>query len=1103
MSMQNPTIDKVKLMQQKGNEWLANYKQFSLGSDPEAAKHYNKVTAMLAKCKQILDKEAKKAVSKEEIGSVPVSEKAKSSRVVEKLKQKEVIAVFKDTAKEIKKLKKELKIQEKIDTNIAKKVEDALDKFKDLAVDFLDSGIDAIVKGKEKLNKGFLKTAQEFISKADAFLSLTSLFTDGELGDKIDKVKAWAATAKKVIEMVNSIDKYLKDWRDIAVAWMESGISDVVSGVNVIGNVTNIIVANTSDFKKIVEKFIKEAKALGDASLDEKVKSAEDWLKKANAVLDKAGALVDNIFKDADKNGLPDWYDVLAREWDKLSVKDLIPGKLDDKIIATLNGFKSKAEDWLKKAIAEISPAIKDKIATAKMWLSNIQTLIDLTEKGKAFIDDIKNKDFNAVYDKLKSLWDGIGSTDDIFAGTDIDNKMLDKIKEFKSKAENFASLANSLIKKFPGGEKLGDVEGWIKKAMEIATEMAAGEDVVGKYIELAKQWAEGEIKKVVDGAKEVTAEVAGQVSGFVNEVKKFMAGASAMKKGNLADKIAAAGDWIKSSENILDKASDIIGLVLGDADKNNLPDWYDKLSKSWNQILGGKDLIPGTEIDDALIGKLNVFKGEAEKWLAKTVGMEADLKDKIENVRQWIDTGSKFMKEVAGFIEDIKEGDMLSIYEKIKTGWAAIGKTDDILRGTNIDNRLLDKAKEVKSEAESWLANALTGGKADGKMTDEVKDILSLADNFLTFIFTKHKVEDHLQDFQEDKVVITDPQGRELNQNQIDDLVGEFSGGIDGTVKNKLVAVINKINQDMLSLGAEIDAAYRKTIAAGGDAANVYLVAKSDFESVMKKQKQIEKLLDSLRQVLVNVITAALIPVNPVAAAAVGTLLSGALTDFSSLVGFLGKTASNAGGTVGKIGSIVSAVLPSGDMATMSNAENQGLVNLSNVFNQGVTSKYEEVKSYVSKLHKELDNIYKNLYKQTEEGVENAKTSVAGAADKWKNLSGQIQDKYINTKNTRINERAAYWLLSRAQYACWLVKKKDTMIVDEVIDALTSFKIMSDAGVTWDKGAKGDIAKGLGWLLGGWASFGYDKKVKALSKWASGEVKYLSDTSAWSGTFG
>jgi hypothetical protein len=108
-----------------------------------------------------------------------------------------------------------------------------------------------------------------------------------------------------------------------------------------------------------------------------------------NTVLDKAGDLVDNIFKDADKNSLPDWFDLLSKEWEKFSSADLVPGKLDEALIAKINIFKAKVEEWLKKATAEISPAIKDKIATAKMWVSNIQKLIDITQKGKEFIDDL------------------------------------------------------------------------------------------------------------------------------------------------------------------------------------------------------------------------------------------------------------------------------------------------------------------------------------------------------------------------------------------------------------------------------------------------------------------------------------------------------------------------------------------------------------------------------------------------------------------------------------------------------------------------------------------------------------------------------------------
>jgi hypothetical protein len=1097
-------IEKVKLLQQKSKDWLDNYKKYGLATDPVASKQYKQITVVLDKCKKILEKEAKKTVSKAEIGSVQVSETAKKLRAAEKLKEQELKSFAKETSKDTKKLLKDLKKDDKKSALNTEKIEDALERFKDIAVLFVENNIDDILKGIEKFDKAVLKRAQEFISKAEAFIKIAAALGDDALNDKIKKVEGWIAAAKRVIEMVNAVDKYLKMWRDISVDWMEKGVKDVVSGVKIIGNISNVVITEASDLKKTLDNFINEAKKFGDASLDEKIKKAEDWLKSTNTVLDKAGAIVNDIFKDADKNSLPDWYDLLSHEWDKLAVKDLIPGKLDEAIFKKLDAFKLKVDEWVKKASAELSPALKDKLDKAKLWLNNIQTLIDLSKKGKEFVDDLKNKDFNAVYDKLKSMWSELDKTDDIFAGTDIDNKLLDKLKELKSKAENFASLANSLIKKLPGGEKLGDVEIWIKKAMEIATEMAKGEDVIGNYLELAKQWAEGEIKKVVDGAKELTAEAAAQVSGFVNEVKKFMAAASTMKKGNLADKITAAGDWIKSSESILDKASDLIGLALADTDKNNLPDWYDKLSKSWDKILNGKDLIPGMDFDDALLGKLNIFKTEAEKWLAQAVGKEALLKDKIETVRQWIDTGSKFLKEVGGFVQDIKDGDMLSIYEKIKNGWAALGKTNDILRGTTIDNKILDKAKELKEDAEAWIANALSGGKADGKMTEEVKNILSLADDFLTLILTKYKIEDHLQDFQEDEIVITDPQGRVLNQAQINDLIGEFSGGMDGSVKNQLIAVINKINQEMVSLCLEIDAAYRKTIASGSEASNVYLTAKKDFESVMKKQKQVEQLLEKLRKIVVGVITTALIPVNPAVAAIVGGLLSGALTDFTKLVGFLGKTASeNSGGTVGQIGGLIAALLPSTDNSALSNAETEGLIDLNNLFNTGVTQKYEEVKIFVSKLQKELDNIYKGLYKLNQDGLDKTKSSVATAADKWKNLNGQIQDKYINAKNTRINKKAAYWLLSRAQYASWLNTKKDTMIVDEVIDALTRFKIMQEAGVEWNKGAGGDVAKSLGWLFGGWASFGYDKKVKALNSWASGEISRLQNPAAWQGAFG
>lgn len=1100
MAITKEQLDKVKVLEQKSNEWLKNYYQFGLSSDKQAAAQYNQIVAVLSKAQVVIKKAASEDVSKEEQGSIDTPPGATNLRTTEKALQQEKKTAVKDVKKDIKALKKDAKAKG-IDP---KKLEDTLESWKDLAVGWIDSGIEGLLKAKGKLDKGLLATANEFIAKAETFLKVAAIFTDGELGDKIDKVKTWIDGAKKIIEMINAVDVYLKKWRDVAVGWMESGISDVVSGANVIGNISNSIIGTAADFKKLAKEFIDGAKDLGDSSLDEKVEKAKTWIGSVNTILDKAGDKVNDLFKDADKNSLPDWYDVLSREWEKLGGRDLIPGMgIDEKIIGKLNGFKGKVDEWMKKATAEISPAIQDKIETAKTWVKNIQQLIELTQKGKEFTDALRKKDFNAVFDKLKTMWTEIDTVGDIFAGTDIDNKLLDKIRELKGKADNFAKMANSLIAKLPGGEKLGEVQDWIKKAMEIATEMANGEDVVGKYMNLAKEWAEGEIKKVVDGAKEVSAEVAGQVSGFVNEVKKFMAGASAMKKGNFADKIAAAGDWIKSSQGILDKASEIIGLALGDSDGNNLPDWYDKLAAAWDNI-GGKDLIPGTDIDDALLGKVNVFKGQVEKWLEKAVGAGGNLQDKINTAKQWVEKTSGFLKEVAGFVQDIKDGDMLSIYEKLKQGWAAIGNTDDILAGTDIDNRILDKAKELKSEAEAWLANALTGGKAEGKMTDEVKDILSMADNFLTFIFTKYEVQDHSHEFQEDKIVINFPNARELTAEQADELLGELSGGFEGPLKSKLVIILQKINQDIIALGSGMDTAYRRQLNAGGGAADVFIKAKGDYESVMKKQKDVMKLLESIRKVVVGAITLALIPVNPAVAAAVGTLLSGTIGGFGELAGFLAKTAGdNAGGTAGQIGSFIASVLPSGSGTTqMGNADSAGLLSLNKLFSDGVTAKYEEVKVHVVKIQEQVNKIYGNLYKQNEKGTEDAKDAIASSADQFKRLKDQIQKNYINTKNTLINVSAAYKLLTRAQYAGWLSQKKDTMIVDEVINALKKHGILDEAKVKWNTGAGGDIAKGLGWLFGGWASFGYDKKVKALNGWARTELGRLQNQAVWRTAF-
>jgi hypothetical protein len=80
-----------------------------------ASKQYKQITVVLDKCKKILEKEAKKTVSKAEIGSVQVSETAKKLRAAEKLKEQELKSFAKETSKDTKRLLKDLKKDDKPD----------------------------------------------------------------------------------------------------------------------------------------------------------------------------------------------------------------------------------------------------------------------------------------------------------------------------------------------------------------------------------------------------------------------------------------------------------------------------------------------------------------------------------------------------------------------------------------------------------------------------------------------------------------------------------------------------------------------------------------------------------------------------------------------------------------------------------------------------------------------------------------------------------------------------------------------------------------------------------------------------------------------------
>lgn len=1086
MPNQIKSLEKLHLIQSKCNEWVNNYQQFQLRNDSRFKNRYKQILNLKKSAEKTINQFNKEKLSSKDIGSIPVSQNIHDQRKQERSLSKEKVNQVK---------KEKLQLKKALQFNInEEQLNSILEDWENLSKKYITLGFETLLDINQSIDNIILVPVREFIIEANYFLTLTSEIENEELKVIINKTRLWIDQANRIVQTVESLDNYLEEWKNISLLWMESGISQINSvSSNILYSFTKL-----KELKSIIEKFLSEVDNKAAILLSDKLSKAKSWLKTIDTIISNA----EQITQDNNNNNLPDWFDQLQSDWNKLKIKEIIFSNLAEDLKIKLQNFITNAESWITSALSSKSIVLEQKINQVKLWIEDVETILALHQESISFLEDFKNKDFEAIFEKLKTIWKALDDSKDFINVSKIDDVLLSKIKDIKAKADQFLILSNALLNKLTNSDDAKQLENWILAVIKFSSEINNFKEVVEKYTSLIKKWSDTELNKIIEGTNKITDSAIGQISGFVNDIKLFIASASSIKNADLSEKIKLTSEWLESSETILDKASEILGYISSDTNQNKLPDWYDHLKNLWSD-LEKIDLITGTNTDNAILGKINIFRIGAEKWLSHAIKESDKLQKEIEHVRQWLDIGINCLKEFSNFIEDFKEGDYISVYEKIKIGWESIDNIDDILKGTHIDNKILANIKSLKKDAEAWLANVLTSGKADGKMTPKVLEILALADNFLSFVLTKYRVEDHSQEFQEDGIVIQYQDNKNLSAQEIEDLIGEFSGGLDAALKNKLISVINKINQEILSLNLEIDAAFRKTINSGAESADVFIKSKKDYESVMKKQKQVEKLLDSLRKVVVGAITAALIPANPIAATLVGGLLSGTLSDFSSLAKFLSDNASESSGTLADIGKIGSMFLPSNDNSVLAMAEAEGLISLNELFNKLVTSKFEDIKIHVTKINAELDEIYKNLYKLDQQALENGKISIAKGAYKWKNVHKQVTNNYIRAKETRINKQKAYWQISRAQYASWLVNKSDTLIVDQVIDKLSDFKILSEASVSWEKGSKADIAKGLGWLLGGWASFGYDKKIKSLNRWAKSEIVYLSKEENWIGTFG
>jgi hypothetical protein len=1062
--MPSKKIKQLLQLQEKTEKWLQQYENHQLNQYAEARIQFAAISKIANQCKAILKQQNDLNFRMEDLGSVKISE--------DKLKQR--VKIEKEVGSSF--LPLDSNFVHLLQGNPTKE-EDCRVKWNHLLSHWAELSL-ALFSNQKNI---ILSTrCVEFKKEAELFIQT------------VDNNKNWIEPVLKLNKWIEQIDLYLVQFQqDSAIIKLWSQILSHPFILN-IENLDFIWIQIQEEESKLLElvEVLNEFKNATHSSASsawlEKNKKAEQWLHKLIH-------LQDNFKK---------WNDFLqplpsvADRHKQFSLRfQNIQKKLKEQMGSSseLRSFLTDLNIWTQS----ITPLdLKEKSSLfddIHTWQAQIQLFLDM--EGKEI--SVSEANLGQVCKLLDECWESVKSFPEFKLDQLSHLDLLAYLKNIRFKIFHFISLAHQFVDQFETHDKSKQVREWLIMANQWVVQLSQHEKLACQFNELSIIWDRSIWKNPGEQSLLKIDELFSQAVHFEQGLKRFLVNGTASGNKNWSEKIRTAENWLQSLQIFADQYSSSLDSILSDKDSNQLPDWFDKISGQWEQLTQLIDRENGS--NPQWSQGLAQFKKEADLFVRIATKKGGEWLEKANQIKVYLKSAEQILSQVSGFIQDIEEKDFLSVYEKIKQSWNSIKPENDLIPNANWDNKLMAELYQVKNKAESWLANVLTGSRAGGQMTDEVKQIWSAIDSILTLSLTKHKIPDFSHLYKKNQFQVEYPEAEQLNSNQVKELIAIYSGGMKGEKNNILVTALNRVNQEIIVLGNTIDETYKATLASGGASAQVFIHAKQEFDAVMKKQKQIENVLETVRKAVVGAITLALTPVNPIAAAAVGTLLSGSLNSFSDLVGFVGKTASQSSGKLGNMGAIISAILPANQQQSiMSKADHTGLVEISDVFNRGITHYYQEIKSKIAQIQEELDKIYKSLYTLADETIEDTEKLIAVGLHLWGKLYRSIQENYIQQKAPKINETVAYWLLGRAQYASWLIQKKDTMIIDDVIDQLEKYKILKEASVEWDKGPAGDIAKGLGWLLGNWASFGYAKKVKSLQLWAIDEIDQLNSSLVW-----
>jgi cysteinyl-tRNA synthetase len=995
---------------------------------------------------------------------------------------------------------------------------DSLAKIKKFAAD-ATKFVDAVKNGDWKAVYDQVKTAWRDLDKLTGFLPGTDVddkliakaqalkaniegwltkYTGmgGDLLDKIDELKKMYERVTGFIDEGKTFAAAVKkgDWSTVFDTLMSAYRNfDKLTGFVPGTDIDDKIIAQAQALKAKFEDWLTKTTGMGGDLVD-KIAEAKKIVGQVQSYITEGKKLFDAV-----KNG--DWktvYDSIKSAYNNLDkLTGFIPGtNADDKIIAQAQALKAQMEAFIKNKLGGESGNLFEMIDEIKALYTKVGRFVDNVKK---FVDNVKKGDWNAVFEQIKSAYLSLGTTTDLLKFTNLDDAIMSKVQGVKKMIDDFLTKTTGVA----GLEaQIAQVKEWVGTCLKI---FEVGKSIVtdlknGDYKALFNKIMTGwtEIKNTSDLFKGIGIDdaVMAKIHGIQSDIEGFLNKASG---GVLDGSLPQMVEQIKGLKKNVDAAIGFFKALKGDIENKDFSAALKRVLTAWtdfNQLTGG--LIPNSKIDDNVIAKSNELKKTMEEFLQNNSKglLSGDLLDMVAQVEGYYKQLTGFMGEIQGLWNDIKSGNVKGVFERLKKGWDEIeSKKGDIIPGTTIDEELYKKAMALKDQGLSFLAGLVKDGSDDEKKTI-VNGWIADAGRLISLFVSGEKIPniDHLR---VDKIVVETPPLKKLSTKEEGALMNELDGGNTGSLRQRLLAVLTTVTNQTKTLHGKIDDARDAALARNIKSVVPITQARDYFTKIIKEQKRVANIIGLIGKIVIGVVTAVLLPAS--ASAIVTGVLAVAkdITQLSTTVGSLVKT----GNPLSDMAVSMGATLLQGFLAKPNDQPLGDLdAEVKKQFNLMVNEKYQYIKQFVTEINNYLAEIGDRLGQLDESGLATLQTTLMARINQWNGVQKQIEDKYLSTTSSQVNDQKVIDQTLRLFYCDWLATNKDISLINEIIKDLDRLGISKGAGVELSTGAGAKIARGLGQIFGSWLSFGEGKKIKKLAEYGRGQIPVLTKPEAWNG---